>query len=48
MRKANCAVHLQKVKAEKEAKGLKVQLKGHKAKSEELQAKALSRMRDRF
>ncbi len=48
MRKANCALHLEKVKAEQEAKGLKEQLKGHKAKSEEVQANALSRMRDRF
>ncbi len=48
MRKANCALHLQKVKAEQDAKGLKEQLKGHKAKNEEVQANALSRMRDRL
>jgi hypothetical protein len=48
MRKANDAMHMQKVKAEKEAKGLKDKLDGQKMKSEEAQARALTRMRVRL
>ncbi len=48
MRKANDAMHMQKVKAEKKAKGLRDKLNGQKMKSEEAQARALTKMRVRL